>query len=165
MQQNLTYWSYCRRRWTSSCLFLAFRPSTFLQRKIRSASTEKIFISLLLCFCDIGHIPLCHCLITSIWCVLFAIQFHSVLYGDAEYGDSFNVLHNAPFFRFVLLHFLILFLDFFGDFIDFFFQSQSFLYLRKLVINSLMSRPAEWKRLISDAYWESLSNHHKQFEW
>lgn len=34
MQQNLTYWSYCRRRWTSSCLFLAFRPSTFLQRKI-----------------------------------------------------------------------------------------------------------------------------------
>ena len=66
---------------------------------------------------------------------VFCLLFSSALDGDAEYGDSFNVLHNAPFFRFVLLHFLILFLNFF--------QSQSFLYLRKLVINSLMSRPAE----------------------
>ena len=115
-----------------NCLFLAFRPSTFLQRKI------PLLLKILLFRCSFVSVILViylFAIVLSQVFRVFCLLFSSALDGDAEYGDSFNVLHNAPFFRFVLLHFLILFLNFF--------QSQSFLYLRKLVINSLMSRPAE----------------------
>lgn len=115
-----------------NCLFLAFRPSTFLQRKI------PLLLKILLFRCSFVSVILVIYLFAIVLSQVFGVfclLFSSALDGDAEYGDSFNVLHNAPFFRFVLLHFLILFLNFF--------QSQSFLYLRKLAINSLMSRPAE----------------------
>lgn len=127
MQQKLTYTDRTvdADDELQNCLFLALRPSTFLQRKIPLLVKKFLFhcsfVSVIL-FIYLFAIVVSQ--VFGVFCLLFSSA--RILDGDAEYGDSFNVLHNAPFFRFVLLQFLILFLNFFDNFTDFFFSLRAF---------------------------------------